>query len=201
MEDLTQAACVGMITAVPQWREEKGGFLTVAIFYMRRSIREDLGIHTAKERVENAGTASIDCRAGEDTETTLLDLLQDENATDPEQAAIERDTQRIVREAVNLLPETQRRAVLHRIYGSSPSPSTINERRAAIRALQKNKSLRMLWAEYENACHWNTGLAKWKNTQTSGPEAAAIYRERIMARLASLSEQQQRVNNRSFRSS
>jgi len=186
MDDLLQAAALGMIEAVSKWEESRGGFLTAAGWYVRGSIREALGIRSTKERIENMRSASLDQCVGEDEDTPLVELLPDPAATDPEQAAVDHDLQRIVREAVNGLPEVQRRAVQHRIYGGPVYPSTSRERSAAMEALRRNKHLRRLWTEYESACYWHTGLASWRHTHTSGPEAAAIYRERIRERITAV---------------
>lgn len=52
-EDLLQAVNLGIIEAIPEWDPKCGMFLTVATFYMKKCIREALGIRTEKERIEN----------------------------------------------------------------------------------------------------------------------------------------------------
>lgn len=113
LEDLAQAACIGMIEAVPAWDTERGAFLTVAIYYMTCSIRQELGVLTTKQRFENQEPPLLlSLPAGEDEgSVSLLDLVQDSTAKDPQQAAEQADMQRIVRKAVADLPDKQRDVV------------------------------------------------------------------------------------------
>ncbi len=182
MDDLTQAASLGMLEAIPAWDESRGGFLTLATLYMKKCIRDTLGIRSTKERIENMPTASLDAPITDESEAPLADLLQDENAVDPEEAAIQADMQCIVREAVASLPEAQRIAIQHRVYGGE-AQGTMRDQRAAIRALGMNKTIQRLWAEYESALYQRRGLASWKNDNTSATEAAVIRRDAIRERM------------------
>ena len=111
MNDLYQSAALGMIEAVPEWEPERGAFLTVATFHMRRRVRELLGIRTTKTRIENMGTASLDVALDDENDTPLVEQIIDPAALDPEEAALQADMQRIVRESVTRLPEEQRSAI------------------------------------------------------------------------------------------
>ena len=113
LEDLAQAACIGMIEAVPAWDPERGSFLTVALYYMTCSIRQELGVLTTKQRFENEGPPLLLSTPTRDDESgdALMDLVQDTTAADPQQAAEQADMQRIVREAVADLPDRQRDVV------------------------------------------------------------------------------------------
>ncbi len=102
LEDLAQAACIGMIEAVPSWDTERGAFLTVAMYYMTCSIRQELGVLTTKQRFENEEPPLLlSTPAGENEGSdSLLDLVHDTTAKDPQQAAEQADMQRIVRGAM-----------------------------------------------------------------------------------------------------
>lgn len=53
-------------------------------------------MRSSRVRVENTGTLSLDAPAGDDEDCSFVDLLVDENAVDPEAAAVEADMCRIV---------------------------------------------------------------------------------------------------------
>jgi len=196
-EDLLQAASIGMLEAVPAWDEERGAFLTVAKLYMLKSIRQELGIRTTKQRIENVEPpALLSAPVGdEDSDSTLQDLLVDQNAINPQDAAEGTDMQRIVREAVAVLPEKQR-AVIEGHYFQDLTLAEIgaqfgqgftemhNLEERAFRELRRHKRLRRLWREYESACYTIRSFAAWKHTNTSATEAAAMKRERLREELS-----------------
>ena len=192
MEDLAQAACIGMIEAVPEWDAERGAFLTVAIYYMTCSIRQELGILTTKQRFENQQPPMLlSTPAGEDESADILmDLIQDTTAADPQQAAERTDMQRIVRRAVANLPEKQC-DVVQAYYLNGYSMAELSSligcgiekaeqiKRIGIKALRSNKQLRLLWLEYEAAAFTTRTYSAWKNTHTSAVEAGAMRREQL----------------------
>ena len=192
LEDLAQAACIGMIEAVPAWDTERGAFLTVAIYYMTCSIRQELGISTTKQRFENQEPPMLlSMPAGKDESgDSLLDLVQDTTAADPQQAAEQADMQRIVRSAVEDLPDKQRNIVrayylegrsmadLSGLIGCSIEKAE-QLKRIGIKALRRNKQLCLLWMEYDAAAFATRTYAAWKNTHTSTVEAATMRREQL----------------------
>ena len=190
LEDLAQAACIGMIEAVPAWDAERGAFLTAAIYYMTCSIRQELGVLTTKQRFENQKPPLLlSTPAGDDASgDALLDLVQDTTVKDPQLAAEQADMQRIVREAVADLPDQQCDVVrayyldgrtmadLSGIMGCSTEKAE-QIKRIGIKALRRNKQLRLLWMEYEAAAFATRTYSAWKNTHTSAVEAGAMRRE------------------------
>ena len=192
LEDLAQAACIGMIEAVPAWNPERGAYLTVAIYYMTCSIRQELGISTTKQRFENNEPPMLlSTPAGEDENSdTLLDLVQNTTAKDPQRAAEHADMQRIVCRAVEDLPDKQRDVVrayyldgrsmadLSALIGCNPEKAE-QTKRIGIKALRRNKQLRLLWMEYEAAAFATRTYSSWKNTHTSAVEAGAMRREQL----------------------
>ena len=197
LEDLAQAACIGMIEAVPAWDTERGAFLTVAIYYMTCSIRQELGVLTTKQRFENQEPPLLlSLPAGEDEGSdSLLDLVQDTTAKDPQQAAEQADMQRIVRKAVADLPDKQRDVVrayyldgcsmadVSALIGYSPEKAE-QIKRVGVKALRRNKQLRLLWMEYEAAAFATRTYSAWKNTHSSAVEAGAMRREQMRSAIA-----------------
>ena len=197
LEDLAQAACIGMIEAVPAWDIERGAFLTVAIYYMTCSIRQELGVLSTKQRFENHEPPmllSTPAREDENSDS-LLDLIQDTTAKDPQQAAEQADMQRIVRGAVADLPDRQRDVVqayyldgysmaeLSSLIGAS-TEKVEQTKRVGIKSLRRNKQLRLLWMEYEAAAFATRTYSAWKNTHTSAVEAGVMRRELMRSTMA-----------------
>ena len=197
LEDLAQAACIGMIEAVPAWDIERGTFLTVAIYYMTCSIRQDLGIYTTKQRFENqAPPMLLSTPAGEDESgDALLDFIPNTSAADPLQAAEQADMHRIVREAVEDLHDKQR-DVVRAYYLDGRSMAELSAsigcsaekaeqiKRNGIKALRRNKQLRLLWMEYEAAAFATRTYSAWKNTLISAVEAGVMRREQLRKTIA-----------------
>lgn len=196
-EDLLQAARLGMIEAVPGWDSERGAFITLAVFFMRRAIRRALGIHTGKERIENvAPPASLNAPVGEEADgDALQDFIPDDYAVDPQQAAEDRlfedFTARTVRAAVDALQEPQREVIRDYYLDGLPvaaiaqrnglEPERVHViRNAGLRSLRHyNRALSLLWAEYEAAAYTKQSYEAWRCTGTSPTERAAIRREEL----------------------
>lgn len=183
MEDLMQAAALGMIEAIPAWDESRGAFTTLAALYMKNSIRAALGIHTTKQRIENMPIASLDAPIAEGEDIALIDTLADDMAIDPAEAAIEADTCRLVRDAVNSLPDDQRREI-EAVYFMGGTQTDRNVMDRAHRALRHK--LRRLWMEYETALHHHQGFKSWKHTHTSSTEAAVLRRDELWQKVTAL---------------
>ena len=179
MDDLKQSAIVGILEAVPAWDETKGAFITVAMLYIKHSIRAAIGINTTKQRIENMPHASLDAPIDVEQELSLMDTLVDGDAVDPAEAAAIDDMRRIVRAAVAGLPERQYTAIKHMIEGGSPVKDE-RGRAHAFTSLRRNIKLMRLWDEYDNAPYQHKGLNAWKSTNTSTTEAAVLARERVM---------------------
>ncbi len=133
---------------------------------------------------------------GEDENSdTLLDLVRDTTAEDPQQAAEQADMQRIIREAVTDLPDQQRDVVrayylggrtmadLSGLVGCSIEKAK-QIKRIRIKALRRNKRLRLLWMEYEAAAFATRTYSAWKNTHTSAVEAGVMRKELLHKAIA-----------------
>lgn len=192
MDDLMQAAALGMIEAVQVWDESRGSFLTIAAFYMRRSIRELLGIASSKERIENtAPPISLFSPVGMDEDgDELVDFIRDDNAADPQEETGRADMVRIVRCAVDALPGDQRTVIHGRAFEGKPWQQLEEECAAPVDKLQRTErkgmdrlrrdhTLLYLWREYESACYVHVGVERFSTTWTSATEAAVLRRERL----------------------
>lgn len=183
MEDLTQSAVMGMMEAIPAWNESRGAFTTLAVLYMKKSIRAALGIRTTKQRIENMSRASLDAPIDEAENITLGDTLIDDTAIDPAEAAVLADMRRTVRAAVAKLPNDQRREV-ETVYFMGGKQTNRNVMDKARRTLRHN--LRRLWTEYEAAPYHHRGFQAWKYTHTSATEAAVLRRDELMQKVTML---------------
>lgn len=183
MDDLKQAATVGMIEAVPKWDEQRGDFLTIAVLYMRGEVRRLLGIRTTSERIENAHqVVSLQTPLADDG-GELLETVIDENAEDPLQSVCEQDMRHIIREAVKALPQEQREAVYGFFFQGKPARD-INtaQRKKGIERLYRSSAIRSFQDEYQAKAFSHVGLRTFKNTHTSAVEYAVIMREAMERR-------------------
>jgi len=171
MDDLVQTASLGMIEAVPLWDESRGAFLTVAVLCMKKAIREALGIRSTKERIENMAPASLDAPIGEE-DIFLADMIPDDSAVNPEQAAIQADTAQKVRQAVERLREPYRQSIKGRWFGEG-EPDRGKEQ-TALSYLRKDIVIKEL---HEAAVYHHRGLSSFRTSHTSATEAAVLQRE------------------------
>lgn len=178
IDDLKQSAIVGVLEAIPAWDETKGKFITVAMLYIKHSIRAAIGINTTKRRIENIPHASLCAPIDAEQEISLLDIMADDMAINPEEATVIEDTRRIVRAAVAALPERQYNAVKHMICGGTAIKDT-KGRADAFASLRHNINIIRLRDEYINAPYRHRGVNAWRYTHTSATEAAVLTRERL----------------------
>lgn len=189
IDDLRQAATLGMIEAVSAWEESRGAFMTIAALYMRREVRALLGLHTQKERIENAESiVLLSSPSVCDEDIQLIDTIEDFNAADPQEAACTADMQAIVREAVQALPQEQREAVTAFYLQGKPAGSIDKrQRQKGLDRLSRTSRIRALIAEYHAHADRSGGIYSFRHTHTSAVEWAVIERERIREEIYRLS--------------
>lgn len=182
IEDLQQAAALGIILAASIWDESRGGFLTIAVPYMRNEMRRAAGVRISKKTPENMGlvvslSAPID---GEDGQS-LIDTVADETALDPLEAACNSDLRRIVRREVERLPEDQREAITAFYLNNAPAHSIDkNAKERGLRRLRNSVRLREnVIACHRAALYHRGGLSSFRRTHTSPVESAVLTRERM----------------------
>ncbi len=194
INDLVQSATLGLLEAVPYWEPERGGFLTLAMFYIRKSIRELLGLNTTKERAENTGrviSLNAPIRTEDSDDLEIGDTIPDEHAEELFESVEEEEIKRVVRAAVDSLP-IQYKHVITAYYfegktytaiGGNNGKSSYNQARRlcsqGLRRLRRIKSLRWLYEEYERPAYSYKGITAFNSSGTSSVEDSVIRRESL----------------------
>lgn len=99
--DLLQAAYFAMLKAVRAYDPERGSFSTLYVEWLRATYSLTLGLN--RRRVEEV--ACLDMPVNDDGDTSMVDLIEDQNAIQPEEQTMREDTCSDVRKAVDRLPE------------------------------------------------------------------------------------------------
>lgn len=188
LDDLVMAGVCGMIEAVYTWDDTRGKFLTIAGFYVKKEIRCMLRIGSYAYHVENIhGVASLSepITTDDSGELTIGDMLIDQNAIDPEEAAIDRERRMILYKAVNDLPENQRNAIKAAYFGQGQKDNKNKER--GLRSLRAKKRLIWLFEEYNAVCFQRSSVQRFKDSGESSVETAVMERERLRAKIVELS--------------
>lgn len=105
--DLLQEAYFAMLEAARLYDPLRGSFSTVYVMRLRGVYAKALQLR--RRHVEEI--ACLDSPIGEDGDTSLRDMIADENAVDPEEQAMTNDTCSDVRNAIDRLPERWRMVV------------------------------------------------------------------------------------------
>ena len=186
-DDLEQAGAEGFLYAVEKYRPEEGTkFSTVLGFGIKHKLRYLL--HLGERQRAHVGSVSLDePLSGEDEEFTRADLLIDENAKDPEEAAVDADTRERTRtemaRALDKLPGEEAAAV-RLVCLDNPPPGWRDDKELVARY---NKGLRKLRQDrqllkFARACYDDffvtVGAGTFNTTFTSAVELAAMRRER-----------------------
>lgn len=187
LDDLHQAALIGILAAVDTFSPERGGFLTWATYYMRKEIREALGIRSSKERVEYH-CRSLDAPLSEDG-GTLADLLPDVGSVPLPEHVATQDVLRVFRQAIEEAEADLVEAVLFRgctMMQLAEDRGTTREdiQRKYNRQMRKVRYLpavRRLQREYDidQATPWYLHKGKQAAQWESSTERVAMIRERI----------------------
>lgn len=112
-EDLMQAALMGEYIAKSKYDPEKGTFAYFSAYYIRKEIRDLLGIRNGKIP---PALESLDEPFTEDAEETRLDMLQDESLPDIEEALYQQQRRDGVRAAVERLKDQRQREAIRMCY-------------------------------------------------------------------------------------
>lgn len=189
LDDLQQAAALGMIEAARDYDASRGAWLTWATYYMRREIRGALGL-LGRDRAEYH-TRSLDAPLTEDGQT-LADLLDDPGAEDLADRAARRDAVRIMLEAIR---DTGADLVQARLEGRTladlaqergePPHKTRAAYNRQITQLRRWPPVTRLWREYQldKATPYYLQVGKERAQFTSSVEQLAMIRERLAAEI------------------
>ena len=202
MEDLQQAAFLGILKAKKAYKDDKGGFVTLAGYYARNEIRDLLGIRNGKFPPI---MESLDEPLNDETEDTRLDLIADETLPEADAAILDAERRQTVRDAVNRLKEDQRAVVsLHffesKTYQQAADEMNIPRDRVtqifanARRNLRRDRYLRAL-AEVNRKTNYmhHVGVTQFHNTMTSAVEDIVMWRERMINKLLGVLDKEKEV--------
>ncbi len=188
LDDFAQTSYIALAAAVNGYDENKGAFITYLVLYLRQAMRRLIGLDGAR-RAHN-GSISLDEPLPGTEDLTRGDVLRDDDAIDPTQAAEIQDMQRIVRAAVDRLPGKQRDVIRNRYfegiaYTEDPAGfnAAINESKKAMTSLRRDRELRRLWDEYDTPLYRHVTLQSFQASWNSAVELAAMRREEIATRI------------------
>jgi RNA polymerase primary sigma factor len=191
-EDLIQAGYMGLMEAERTYDESKSKWSTWAAYYIRKAMREAVGINTTRIRAHHHAI-SLDAPVGdEEGDITLMDMLEDESLPEASSGLIRAERAAAVREAVSRLEDRRRGAVeLHDLEGQSfaqigrrwgvTRENVRQLRDRALRDLRRDWKLRRELDE-ETPYYRHVGLNRFNTTWISSTEAAAMWRIEHAAR-------------------
>lgn len=192
-EDLLQAALMGEYLAKRNYTPDKGSFSTFSAFCIRNEIRDLIGIKNGTlPPVMTSLDRYIQGPDGQ-TETTLLDTLEDKTLPDKDETLFDEQRQKGIRDAVRRLPDRQRR-VMEMFYLDGKGVKAIGETLGLTasqvvhiteqgrRAMRKDRLLRQL-ADIDAPYYAYIGVKHFQTTHTSAVEHAYFILERERAKL------------------
>ena len=181
-EDLIQSAMVGILEALKSY-DEGGSWAQWSSYFIRKEIRKLIGI---KHGRLPPSALSLNDPVGEDGDSTMIDLLPDEDAPDALDVAEFNDLQRQVRAAVARLKDDQQREVVERTrLNGEPQRAVARDLgvsvayvhsiwTAARKNLARDRHLRTLADSTPYYVH--VGVNRFNSTWTSATELAALWR-------------------------
>lgn len=108
-EDLLQVGRLAVLEAEKTYCPEKGAFTTWAWIYVRKAVRECLGLRWVNgQTLAMPLTDSLDAPVAEDEELTLLDSIADPDAPEGERIHLQHETEAEVQSAIDTLPDALR---------------------------------------------------------------------------------------------
>lgn len=196
--DLKQQAYSAYEISLKGYISERGSFSTYLTFGFKKVLRE---LFKSKDPLNSA--ESIDRSIDEDNENSgsVVELVSDQNAVEAFENIENEDVGRIVRTAVNGLPEREQATIraiyfenkknkeVAEIYGVT-SQAVAEYSKRALMMLRRNKEIRRLSDElgYGSQLTYRNTLGSYKHFGISGVERVAIERADIESRLITASE-------------
>ena len=140
-DDMEQAAFLALLDALENWRPESGAFITWFSIRLKAAFTEATGQRTQRDRFDPLDNAySLDEPFKDDPDAgTLADVIPDPTAEREVEDVAERDMvarrHEAIRQALDALPEDQRRAVVLRYWFGKKTDSRAHNK--ALRALRR----------------------------------------------------------------
>lgn len=156
-EDCLQCGFIALVRSVQAYKPDKGYKLTSYLWnYLRNVIAEELRIHNGKPLYK---TCSYNVPVDDCGEIEMLDIIEDEEAGESFNRVELSDAQRIVREAIERLPEDQRNIIILLYYKELTIKQTatylcitdgqvVELKKKAVRYLRKDRRLMELHRDY-----------------------------------------------------
>ena len=187
IEDLQQAAFLGILQAKKAYKEDKGGYVALAGFYARKEIRSLLGIRNGKLP---PAMESLDEPLNNETDDTRLDLLADETLPEADAALLEEEKRQTVRDAVNRLKDDQKTVVTLRYFEDKTGPQAASIMQitpvllnsillSAKTNLRRDRLLQAL-VDRSTQYMYHVGVAQFNTTMTSAVEELVMLREHLI---------------------
>lgn len=140
MEDFMQVAYLAMIDAAKYFDIDLGfKFLTIYSLFLSNYFRKLTGLISNSHRVNPTILAvSLDAPFGEEGDTTLGELIEDENVEKPEDTTESRLLRKAITEALETLPPEQQEAIIRHFFYDVPLDVLDKKQyEKALRALRK----------------------------------------------------------------
>lgn len=192
VEDLTQAAFIGLIRAKHAYKENSGKSWAICKKqYITQEIYSTLGLRNGGPKSDHPTLISLDAPLLNDTEdsATLADTLRDDSLPDLDDSLLRKEIQRNVRESINRLPDPRQRQVLmlHGIEGRDISEvasilgvdvhhAVYIYNRAMSNLTRDNKVLALADLDDQTRYYSHKGVTAVLRDRTSVTEEAALWR-------------------------
>lgn len=192
IDDFMQTGYVALAAAVEGYEQSKGAFVLYLMPWLRSSMRRLIGLDGARKSY--IGAASLDeVIPGSEGETTRGDLIVDESAEDPCTAVALEDTRRLIRAAVDRLPDKQR-SVIHFHYFNGQRYKeyplgyhhAVREQQKAMEKLRRDKELQRLVTASMTPIYRHVSLDAYHTSWNSAVELAVIQRTELLEKINKL---------------
>ena len=187
IEDLIQSGYIALYDAVQGYNPDKGmKFTSYLKFHIQRRFDETAGRRGAKYRPDN-DAVSLHAPLGEETDTTMLDMLQDPSAEFEgdlfDKVSKEQDCAALMKE-IDKLPEDMRKSLLLTSWDGYtvkqaadimqvPAKRVEYCRKAAARTIRATKTARIIGPDY------HISLSRFRFTHTSIEEEYVLLKEQV----------------------
>lgn len=192
VEDLTQAAFIGLIRAKHAYKEDSGKSWAICKKqYITLEIYSALGLRNGGPKSDHPTLISLDEPLLNDTEDseTLADTLRDDSLPDLDDSLLREEIQQNIRESINRLPDPRQRQVLMlhgiegrdigevaNILGVDVHHAVYIYNRAMSNLTRDNKVLALADLDDQTRFYSHKGVRAVLRDRTSVTEEAALWR-------------------------